>query len=101
MPWRGWDKLDAVLPIVITVDPVKATTPEAPATLKSAGIAVVIVTGDRVPTAKFVAAKLGIAEVYGEVKPHDKPAVRNSTAGKNKRPHRRSGKIPRHCVDVL
>ncbi|MCS0611921.1 heavy metal translocating P-type ATPase [Massilia kyonggiensis] len=61
--------------LVAVSDPVKRTTPEALATLKKAGITVVMATGDGLTTAKSVAAKLGVAEVYGEVKPQDKLAL--------------------------
>ncbi len=61
--------------LVAVADPVKQTTAEALATLKEAGITVVMATGDGVTTAKSVAAKLGIPEVYGEVKPQDKLAL--------------------------
>ncbi|MDB5746508.1 MAG: copper-translocating P-type ATPase [Massilia sp.] len=53
-------------------DPVKASTPEALATLRKDGLHIVMATGDGVTTAKSVAARLGITEVYGEVKPQDK-----------------------------
>lgn len=53
-------------------DPVKQSTPEALATLKAAGLRIVMATGDGLTTAKAVAARLGIDEVYGEVKPADK-----------------------------
>jgi Cu+-exporting ATPase len=53
-------------------DPIKASTPEALATLKAAGLRIVMATGDGLTTAKAVGAKLGIDEVYGEVKPQDK-----------------------------
>ena len=53
-------------------DPVKQSTPEALATLKAAGLRIVMVTGDGLTTAKAVAARLGIDEVHGEVKPADK-----------------------------
>ena len=53
-------------------DPIKATTPEALATLRDDGIRVVMATGDGWTTARAVAAKLGIDEVIGEVKPADK-----------------------------
>lgn len=53
-------------------DPVKASTPEALATLKAAGLRIVMATGDGLTTAKAVAARLGIDEVHGEVKPADK-----------------------------
>lgn len=60
---------------VAVSDPVKQTTAEALATLKEAGITVVMATGDGVTTAKSVAAKLGIPEFHGEVKPQDKLAL--------------------------
>jgi len=58
--------------LVAVSDPVKATTLEALKTLKQAGLKVVMATGDGFTTAKSVAARLGIDEVYGEVKPQDK-----------------------------
>jgi Cu+-exporting ATPase len=56
-------------------DPIKATTLEALRTLTDAGLKVIMATGDGVTTAKSVAARLGISEVYGEVKPQDKLAL--------------------------
>jgi len=53
-------------------DPVKASTPEALASLKAAGLRIVMATGDGHTTAKAVGARLGIDEVHGEVKPADK-----------------------------
>jgi len=53
-------------------DPVKSSTPEALAILKAAGLRIVMATGDGLTTAKAVAARLGIDEVHGEVKPADK-----------------------------
>jgi Cu+-exporting ATPase len=53
-------------------DPIKASTPEAMAMLKSAGLRVVMATGDGLTTAQSVASRLGIDEVHGEVKPADK-----------------------------
>ncbi len=65
--------VDSVLAGILAVsDPVKANTPEALQQLKAAGIRVVMATGDGVTTAKAVAARLGIEEVHGEVKPKDK-----------------------------
>ncbi|QAU33319.1 copper-translocating P-type ATPase [Janthinobacterium sp. 17J80-10] len=58
--------------LVAVSDPIKATTQEALKLLKQTGVTVIMATGDGVTTAKSVAAKLGIAEVYGEVKPQDK-----------------------------
>ena len=53
-------------------DPIKASTPEALAVLKRAGVRIVMATGDGFTTARAVAARLGIEEVHGEVKPADK-----------------------------
>ena len=52
-------------------DPIKKSTPEALATLKEAGLRIVMATGDGLTTARSVAARLGIDEVHGEVKPAD------------------------------
>jgi Cu+-exporting ATPase len=56
-------------------DPIKESTAEALATLQSSGMRVIMATGDGLMTAKSVASKLGIDEVYGEVKPADKLAL--------------------------
>ncbi|MBM3518769.1 MAG: copper-translocating P-type ATPase, partial [Alphaproteobacteria bacterium] len=56
-------------------DPVKATTGEALARLREAGIRVIMVTGDSRATAQAVARRLGIAEVEAEVLPDQKQAV--------------------------
>jgi Cu+-exporting ATPase len=56
-------------------DPVKASTPEALATLRAEGLRVVMATGDGLTTARAVATRLGIDEVHGEVKPADKLAL--------------------------
>ena len=56
-------------------DPIKASTVEAVAALKAAGMRIVMASGDGLTTAKAVAAKLGIDEVYGEVTPADKLAL--------------------------
>ena len=56
-------------------DPIKASTREALDTLTSAGIRVVMATGDGVTTARSVGRRLGIDEVHGEVKPADKLAL--------------------------
>ena len=56
-------------------DPIKASTVEALAKIKSFGVRVIMATGDGLTTAKSVATKLGIDEVYGEVKPADKLAL--------------------------
>lgn len=56
-------------------DPIKASTPEALATLRAAGLRIVMATGDGLTTAKAVGTQLGIDEVYGEIKPQDKLAL--------------------------
>ncbi|HCY16010.1 MAG TPA: copper-transporting ATPase [Curvibacter sp.] len=64
-----------LLGLLAVSDPVKASTPEALAALKAAGLRVVMATGDGWTTARAVAARLGIDEVHGEVKPADKLAL--------------------------
>ena len=61
--------------IIAIADPIKATTPSAIAALQSAGIRVVMLTGDNQTTARAVADKLGITEVEAEVLPQDKSKV--------------------------
>ena len=53
-------------------DPIKATTPDALATLKGYGPQIVMLTGDNKTTAEAVARKLGIKEVEADVLPQDK-----------------------------
>jgi Cu+-exporting ATPase len=70
--------------LIAVSDPVKASTVEALADLKATGMTVIMATGDGLTTAKSVAEKLGISEMYGEVKPQDKLALveRLQKAGK-------------------
>ncbi len=56
-------------------DAVKASTPEALAALRAAGIRVIMLTGDNHVTATAVARRLGIDEVEADVKPDQKNAV--------------------------
>jgi Cu+-exporting ATPase len=56
-------------------DPIKAGTMEALLALMLSGLRVIMATGDGLTTAKAVADKLGIDEVYGEIKPADKLAL--------------------------
>ena len=58
--------------LLAVADPVKASTPEALATLKAMGLRVIMATGDGLTTARAVGARLGLVEVHGEVKPADK-----------------------------
>ncbi|WP_238665922.1 heavy metal translocating P-type ATPase [Paenalcaligenes niemegkensis] len=61
-----------LLGLLAVSDPIKASTKEAVDELKTAGIRVIMATGDGVSTAKAVAQRLGIDEFHGEVKPADK-----------------------------
>ncbi|GCB06497.1 heavy metal translocating P-type ATPase [Ralstonia sp. SET104] len=68
--------VDRKLAGLLTVsDPIKASTPEALAALKAAGIRVVMASGDSIATARAVAGPLGISEFHGEVKPAGKLAL--------------------------
>ena len=61
--------------LIAVSDPIKASTAEALKALTDAGIKVIMATGDGMTTARSVAVKLGISELYGEVKPQDKLAL--------------------------
>jgi Cu+-exporting ATPase len=61
-----------LLGLLAVSDPVKASTPEALGILKKSGLRLVMATGDGHTTARAVAARLGIDEVHGEVRPEDK-----------------------------
>ena len=58
--------------IMAITDPIKKSTPAALKTLHQLGLRVVMLTGDAEPTAKAVAAKLGIDEFHAGVSPQDK-----------------------------
>ena len=53
----------------------KASTPEALRALREGGLRIVMATGDSERTAHAVAARLGIEEVHGDVRPADKAAL--------------------------
>jgi P-type Cu+ transporter len=61
--------------LIAVADPIKESTPEAIRKLRDAGIRIVMATGDGATTAKLVAARLGIDEVHGGVRPADKLAL--------------------------
>ena len=61
--------------IIAVSDPIKASSLAALDALRQAGLSVIMATGDGETTAKAVAKRLGITEVYGEVKPGDKLAL--------------------------
>jgi len=61
---------------VITIaDAIKASTPEAIAALRQAGIRIVMLTGDNSRTANAVGAELGVDETIAEVMPDEKANV--------------------------
>jgi P-type Cu+ transporter len=61
--------------LIAVADPIKDSTPAAIATLRAAGLRIVMATGDGVATARAVARELGIDEVHGEIRPADKVAL--------------------------
>jgi Cu+-exporting ATPase len=56
-------------------DPIKATTPEAIAQLHSAGLKIVLLSGDNSTTAEAVGKKLGIDRVIADVLPEQKADI--------------------------
>jgi Cu+-exporting ATPase len=65
----------ALAGMIAVADPVKTTTSEALATLRAAGLRIVMATGDATATAKAVADATGIEEVHGEMGPAEKAAL--------------------------
>jgi Cu+-exporting ATPase len=61
--------------VIAISDPIKATTMEALAGLRSEGIRIVMLTGDNRTTAEAVAGRLGITEVEADVLPDRKAEV--------------------------
>jgi Cu+-exporting ATPase len=61
--------------IIAVADPVRETTPDALAALRSNGIRIVMATGDNRTTALAVARRLGIETVEAEVLPDGKAAL--------------------------
>ena len=83
IPGDSWDSDDGRTLVFVAVDggfagtiaisdPVRAESPSAVSSLKSDGVNVMMVTGDRRATAKAIASELGIPEVRSETKPGDK-----------------------------
>jgi Cu+-exporting ATPase len=58
--------------MIAVADSIKPTTPEAIGELHSAGLRIVMATGDGLATAQAIARQLGIEEFHGEVRPQDK-----------------------------
>ena len=63
------------LGLIAVADPIKDSTPEAVAALHAAGWRLIMATGDGKTTAQAIAARLGIDEVHGELRPQDKAAL--------------------------
>lgn len=61
--------------ILVIEDPIKATTADALAILKSEGVRIVMLTGDNITSAQAVADRLGITEVKAEVLPDQKSQI--------------------------
>ena len=61
--------------VIGIADPVKATTPAALASLKAAGLRIIMLTGDNCKTAEAVARTLGITDVEADILPDRKAAV--------------------------
>ncbi len=60
--------------VLAVADPEKATSGEAVRRLRAMGLKVAMITGDRAATARAVAARVGIEEVFAQVLPADKAA---------------------------
>ncbi|MFO1088146.1 MAG: heavy metal translocating P-type ATPase [Hyphomicrobiales bacterium] len=60
---------------IAIADPIKASTPDALAALKSDGIRVVMLTGDNATTAHAIADRLGLMEVEADVLPDRKAEI--------------------------
>ncbi len=61
--------------LLAIADPIKATTPQALAALKAAGLRIVMLTGDNRTTAEAIARRLGLDAVEAEVLPDRKAEV--------------------------
>jgi len=61
--------------LIGVADPIKASTPDALASLRKEGLRLVMMTGDNATTAQAVAKQLGLDEVIADVKPEGKAAV--------------------------
>ncbi|MFN8063944.1 MAG: heavy metal translocating P-type ATPase [Vicinamibacterales bacterium] len=68
-------RLNRVVGLLGVVDPVKQTTPEAIAALHAEGLKIVMLTGDNTVTARAVATRLGLDDVWAEVLPTGKLAA--------------------------
>src|SRR5688500_2765421 len=62
----------ALFGMILLADPLKPGAADAVAELRRMGVRVVMLTGDRAPTARAIAAQAGIEHVVAEVLPEDK-----------------------------
>jgi Cu+-exporting ATPase len=65
----------AVLGLLAVADPIRASTPEALASLKRAGIRVVMLSGDAAATAQAVGRGLGLDDIRAGLSPLEKAAT--------------------------
>lgn len=61
--------------LIGVADPIKASTPDAIERLHTAGLKVVMLTGDSLGTANAVARRIGIDVVHADVSPEDKNRI--------------------------
>jgi Cu+-exporting ATPase len=66
---------EKVAGVIAVADAVKATTPDALAALRLAGVRIVMLTGDNRTTAEAIAKQLGITEIEADVLPDKKADV--------------------------
>ena len=66
---------EGVLAICAVADTIKPSSTAAIAALKAMGVTPVMLTGDNVATARFIAAQAGITEVHGNLLPEEKLGV--------------------------
>jgi Cu+-exporting ATPase len=64
-----------VLGLIAVADPIKESSIAAIAAMHAAGLRLIMASGDGTTTAQAVAARLGINEVHGDVRPQDKAAL--------------------------
>ena len=60
---------------IVVSDPIRDESPSAISSMKSMGITVMMVTGDRRETAEEIASQAGITEIVAETKPQDKLSI--------------------------